>query len=283
MPPHIEGGSIVQRTQFASAIAAHRGGAALEPENSLRAFERAIQLRADQIETDVHLSADDEPILIHDPTLDRTALASGIVRSHTWDQLQKVELRDNGGWIANLDQLARILRRSETELRLEIKLDVNRQRYPRISELVVQHLTRRNMLTRTRFSSFDWQSLVALRAVAPACASIGLVKRALFDELGSVNALCLRAKEFGLDEIALHEAQYVSGMIATVETYGLRLGLYAVNDASAIERALRDRVCAFTTDRPDLALSMRLKLQGSASELIRPHDSTGVTGSPAGR
>jgi len=61
------------------AAIAHRGGAALRPENTMAAFDHARTLDVDGIECDVHLSRDDVPMVIHDATLDRTTNATGPV------------------------------------------------------------------------------------------------------------------------------------------------------------------------------------------------------------
>ena len=71
------------RGRLAVAVAAHRGGALLWPENSLLAFRNAVGLGADYLEFDVHLSKDGEVIVIHDPTLDRTTTGAGPVRERT--------------------------------------------------------------------------------------------------------------------------------------------------------------------------------------------------------
>ena len=59
----------------ATLIAAHRGGAALWPENSLLAFREALALGVDALEFDLHMTADGEVVVLHDPTLDRTSTA----------------------------------------------------------------------------------------------------------------------------------------------------------------------------------------------------------------
>ena len=56
---------------------AHRGGAARWPENSLTAFRGAIAGGARVVELDVHLTADGEVAVMHDPTLDRTSTGTG--------------------------------------------------------------------------------------------------------------------------------------------------------------------------------------------------------------
>jgi glycerophosphoryl diester phosphodiesterase len=247
-------------SMHSTTIAAHRGGAALEPENSLRAFELALKLGADQIETDVHLSADGQPVLIHDPTLDRTTFATGIVREHNWDKLREIELRHQGGYVPHLSDLLVMLRLSSTTLRLEIKVDSKRQRYPGISEVVLWHLKRYDMLSRCRFSSFDWASLEELGKLRPDSARIGLIKRPRFEELDGLAGVCVQAKVYGLEEIAIHDVQYSTGMVTQAHMLGMRLGLYAVNTKESMERALKDAVCAFTTDYPDLALATRARL-----------------------
>jgi glycerophosphoryl diester phosphodiesterase len=70
---------------------AHRGGAALRPENTIAAFDHAISLGVDAIECDVHLSRDGEVVIIHDPTVDRTTDASGPVRALTAAELSRVD------------------------------------------------------------------------------------------------------------------------------------------------------------------------------------------------
>ena len=78
-------------------IASHRGGAFLWPENSLLAFRNALALPAEQLELDVHLSADSEPVVMHDHTLDRTTDATGPVGARSVAELRRVRLRCTGG------------------------------------------------------------------------------------------------------------------------------------------------------------------------------------------
>jgi glycerophosphoryl diester phosphodiesterase len=63
-------------------LVAHRGHALEYPENTLPAFESALQLGVRWLELDVQLSADHVPIVLHDDTLDRTTAATGAV----WDR-----------------------------------------------------------------------------------------------------------------------------------------------------------------------------------------------------
>ena len=76
-------------------VAGHRGDRADAPENTLPAFEAAFASGLDVVETDVQLTSDGYPVLLHDPTVDRTTNGSGAVADLT---LEQVEALDAGSW-----------------------------------------------------------------------------------------------------------------------------------------------------------------------------------------
>lgn len=76
----------------APLLFAHRGGAALAPENTLEAFRRAVEnWGADVLEMDVRLTRDGELVVIHDATVDRTTDGSGAVRDHDLRTLRRLD------------------------------------------------------------------------------------------------------------------------------------------------------------------------------------------------
>jgi glycerophosphoryl diester phosphodiesterase len=75
----------------AHPVIAHRGASAEAPENTLPAFEAAVQRGADAFELDVRLTADGAPVVIHDDTLERTTDRSGLVRLHTLAELRSAD------------------------------------------------------------------------------------------------------------------------------------------------------------------------------------------------
>ena len=70
-------------------VVAHRGASAHAPENTLEAFRLGVEMGADAIELDVHLTADGQLAVIHDDTLDRTTDRSGSVGGMTMDQIRE--------------------------------------------------------------------------------------------------------------------------------------------------------------------------------------------------
>lgn len=77
-------------------VIAHRGGAGIAPENTLAAFRKAMDIGCDGIELDVRLTKDKQVAVIHDRRVDRTTNGSGLVGSHTMDQLRGLDV---GSWL----------------------------------------------------------------------------------------------------------------------------------------------------------------------------------------
>ncbi len=79
-------------------VIGHRGAAGVCPENTLLSFETALASGAQILESDIHLSKDGVPLLLHDPTLDRTSNGSGLASQSTWSEIRVL---DAGGRFEN--------------------------------------------------------------------------------------------------------------------------------------------------------------------------------------
>ena len=77
-----------------SVIVAHRGASAERPENTLAAFERAIEIGADAAECDVRLTADGAAVVLHDATVDRTTDGAGVVASMSAAEVRRLSAGD---------------------------------------------------------------------------------------------------------------------------------------------------------------------------------------------
>ena len=75
----------------AHPVIGHRGASAEAPENTLPSFLRAIEQGADAIELDVHVTADDVPVVMHDPTVTRTTSGVGAVAGMSWRKMGELD------------------------------------------------------------------------------------------------------------------------------------------------------------------------------------------------
>lgn len=152
-------------------IIAHRGSKGTHPENTLIAFEEAIQVGSDGIELDVHLTRDGEVVVIHDETIDRTSNGRGLVREFS---LKKLKMLDMGSWfdskfksctIPTLQEVIDLLNQAGFNGLLNIELKTNKFDYPGIERKVVEKLSKQANLFSVVFSSFNYQTLIRLNTL----------------------------------------------------------------------------------------------------------------------
>ena len=201
------------------------------------------------------------PVVIHDPTLDRTTLGSGVVHDYDWQTLQSIELKNTGGeCVPHLNDLLALLKPTGIVLRLELKADYNRLEYNSLVEIATDALRSAQMLERTIFTSFTWSYLSTIRSIVPNAPLIGLINAPRLAELGGVNGAIQLAKEQDVPEIAFPVDLLEEGDVERARAADIRLGVYAVKSEAQTRRALTRGVSAFTTDLPDIALKLRAEL-----------------------
>jgi len=144
------------------ALHAHRGASHAAPENTLRAFERAVAERADALELDVRLSSDDVPVIFHDDELMRMTGAPGRVSSTPWSALQM--LRIEGEPIPGFAELVAASRTLGLALNVELKPIARPQALVAACEPILRALTN---VVPTMVSSFDPRVLAMLHARLP--------------------------------------------------------------------------------------------------------------------
>ncbi len=101
-------------------VIAHRGASAYEPENTIRAFKKAIELDADGIELDVHSTKDGQLVVIHDSTLDRTTNGKGKVKNYNLSQLKKFDA-GRGEKIPTLEEVIDLIKQ-KIDFIIELKV-----------------------------------------------------------------------------------------------------------------------------------------------------------------
>ena len=90
----------IKKSKKQFTLIAHRGGAYDAPENTFEAFDLALEMGFDNIETDIQLSSDGRCILIHDEFLDRTTGIQGLVAETS---IAKIKSLNAGLWFEGPD------------------------------------------------------------------------------------------------------------------------------------------------------------------------------------
>lgn len=238
-------------------VAAHRGGALLWPENSLLACRNALALDVDFLETDVHLTADGEVVILHDPTLDRTTTGSGPVAERRLASLAGVRLRAADGSLTDeplpmLSQLLDLLGPSRARLLLEIKVDASRRPYAGIEEKVLTMVRSRGLAARVLIMAFQPDTLRRVRALDATIPTVLLINRARMEREGAA-AVAREARDVRASHLAIDHRVIDAAAVAAARAAGLTLGGWTVNTEFDLRRMIDQGVDILISDRPDLA------------------------------
>jgi len=229
-------------------IFAHRGASGTRPENTMSAFRRAIELGATGIETDVQLSQDGEPVLIHDETLTRTASSSGCVMDKTYEELRHL---DAGSWyhpefmgesIPHLNELLALAKQTGIILNLELKNTVCD--YPGLEEKVIAAVREYGLEKQTVLSSFNHYSLVLCKKLAPEIRTGILYMEGLYRPWDY-------AKSIGADALHAYHPAVRAEWVSEASAAGVDYHPFTVNDEEQLQTLIDMDVAGIITDHPD--------------------------------
>jgi|SRR5664279_580059 len=231
----------------AAFIAGHRGDKTVAPENTLPALSLALNSAADYVETDVQLTADGVPVLMHDWTVDRTTNGTGPVWNYTYDELSAL---DAGSWfgeefvgasVPTLEQFLNLLRWSTKNAILELKGSWTDSQVTLVAELIELN----GVSDHVMIGSFDIMALQALQRVSPALPGMLIVR----DIIGDPSDL---AAASGAVALVTSKAAITRDpdLVQRVHDAGLGILIYTLNDSETWSDAVSLGVDGIVTDRP---------------------------------
>jgi glycerophosphoryl diester phosphodiesterase len=245
----------VRHSFFASLrplVIAHRGGAALAPENTLDAFDNGLALGADGIELDVRLSRDGGVVVHHDATLDRTTRLRGPVGARHTDELVA----------ANIPTLRSVLLRyPTTRVIIEIK-----ERDLALARAVIDDIRGTGAIDRVCIGGFSRKPLQEVRRLEPAVATSAAreeVRWALYRSWCRWPVMRTSWTGYQVPETAGATRVVSPRFIIDAHRAGLGVQVWTVNSERDAERLIGWGVDALITDRPDVMVPLVRGLSGS--------------------
>ncbi|WP_019392551.1 glycerophosphodiester phosphodiesterase [Priestia filamentosa] len=231
---------------------AHRGASAYAPENTIAAFDKAVEMKADYIEIDVQRSKDGKLVLIHDTTVDRTTDGSGKVGNLTFKELRNL---DAGNWKgeqfsgAQIPTFDEILDRYHGRIGILIELKAP-ELYPGIEESVAKELKERNLdkpqNEKIIVQSFNHKSMKKMNELLPKV-PIGVLTSSRAD-----------TTEQDLQEFLTYADYFnpsygivTEDLVNQVHSLGMKIGSWTVRSQEAADFLLDAGVDAIITDYPD--------------------------------
>lgn len=245
-------------------VFAHRGGAALAPENTAVAFAQAAAMGVDGCELDVRLSRDGEVVVVHDATLERTTDAAGPVGALTAAELARVDAGFRFGADAGhpwrgrgegVPRLADVLAaHPELPFIVELKGDD-----PAVAHAATAVVRDRRALDRVCFGGFFDVTLAAARAAAPSACTSGAteeIRSALYRSYFWMSPGAVAYQAFQVPETSNGTRVVSRRFVRAARRAGLVVHVWTVNTPEDMARLKAWGVDGVITDRPDVALAV---------------------------
>ena len=240
-------------------VFAHRGGAALRPENTLLAFDHGLSLGADGLEFDVHLSRDGVVVVHHDTTLERTTNGHGPIVALTADELARLDAGHHfdgfRGAAGGVPSLREVLRRYPGRP-LIIELKVNE---PVLARKAVDEVRAAGALSHVALGSFGTRVLRAARAYEPRIvtgASREETRLALYRSWIRWPVRRPPNDAFQVPEVSGATRVVSPRFVRDAHATGVAVQVWTVNEIADMERLLDWGVDGLISDRPDRAVEV---------------------------
>jgi len=220
-------------------LVGHRGACGYEPENTLRAFTRAIEMGCDAIELDVHMCKTGEIIVIHDKELDRTTSGNGSVGDKTLEELKQLDA-GKGEKIPTLNEVLDLI---NDRITVNIELKGYGTLLP-VVNLLKDYFGRGFSPSKIILTSFIHQYAKEARLLLP-YVQTGLLIRS---ELLGFAALAEAADS---DYLVTYYEYANANVIEDAHSRGIKVMCYTVNDVAMIKQLKDLGVDGIITNYPD--------------------------------
>lgn len=254
-------------------VIAHRGDSAHFPENTLLAFKSATSMQVDVIETDVHLSKDNEVVIWHDPSLERNTNGTGRIEDHTLEELKSYD----AGYTFTLDggktfpfrgkgvQLCTLKEALQCCPDMCFNIDL-KTKSEALVRAFIKIILDRNDQNRIVAASFHLSNLKLLRKLEPSIQTsittaevlplLALQKLHLLPKKTNNRHLIIfqvPVRQWGIEVVT-------ESFVKTMHNRKAIIQVWTINDEEEMKRLFRMGVDSVMTDKPALAIKVAKQL-----------------------
>lgn len=227
-----------------TTVSYHRGYCSVAPENTIPAFEAAIEDGCDVIELDVQLTKDDVVVVAHDPSLKRTAGIDKRIRDLTYDELRQIDV---GSFFSDAFSRTRVpaledvlkLCSGKTDLNIEIKQDGTQ---PKLEAETVRLIKQYDFTDHCTVTSLNYESLDKVKTMEPG------IKTGYILAVGVGSYYDLPAADF----FSVEASFITRGMVYEIHARGKTVSAWTINRREDAERLWSLGIDDMITEQPHM-------------------------------
>ncbi|EOL47079.1 glycerophosphodiester phosphodiesterase [Enterococcus caccae] len=236
-------------------VIAHRGSKGTHPENTLAAFKEAVRVNSDGIELDVQLSKDNQLVVIHDETVDRTTNGHGTVGGLTLVELKQL---DAGSWfeknpmfqeIPTLEEVLVLLKKEDFQGLLNIEIKTDNVHYEGIEQKIIQLMQSQVWPFEYMYSSFYFKSLEKIWAIEKNQKIASVFELSAEDEQLAIGTGFIEGIHPNIEWVLTH--------LDELDEFPKSIRPWTVNKAEQMNICFAYQLAGIHTDFPEKALELR--------------------------
>lgn len=233
-------------------ILGHRGASGIAPENTKSAFMKALQIGADGIEFDVHLTKDKKLVVIHDERVDRTTNGIGYVKDLTLKEIKRLDAgsyfspKFAGEKILTLEEALELTQSSKL-ISIEIKNVIIK--YKNIEREVINTIKKMNLESKVICSSFNHYSIALIKQLSPEIKTGLLYVATLYQPW-------IYATRMRVEAIHPHYYSVSSEIVNVCHDNNIKVNVWTVDAKDAIKQMISNQVDTIITNYPEIALEI---------------------------
>jgi len=224
-----------------TTIIGHRGASGYEPENTLRSFQRALDMQVDMIELDVFVCKSGQVVVIHDATINRTTNGRGSIKNLTWRQLRHYKTA-KGEHIPLLSEVLDLVDQRAI-VNIEIK---DPQASKPVAQLIHEYITRDHWNPDNFIvSSFHQDVIQEFHSMYPAIKTGLIVENKKIDPIDTAN-------ELHAHYVVLHYPLINKELIGRAHACRKKIFAYTVNSPTVAKKLQKLNIDGIITNYPDI-------------------------------
>lgn len=227
---------------------AHRGASAQFPENTLLAFRQAIDQGVDVLEIDVHSTAEDHLVVIHDRTLERTTDGHGNVHDHSLDEIRRLDA-GQGERVPLLEEVIQLAREEGVRLCVEIK-GIFGEEEAVLPGKIVRALEASDFIHQSVLTSFSPAAI--LRAKQANSAASTMLDPSPQDGSLAAREICEQALRAGANGVCYDYQILTPEIVRECQLTGLALWAWQPDEPDDLRQLVRLGVHGIMTNRPNV-------------------------------
>ena len=239
---------------------AHRGFSAIAPENTMVAFQKALELNVDCVELDVHGTIDKKVVAIHDQTLNRTTNQTGFVNQQA---LNRIRQADAGSWFDDKFTGEKVPTLTESlDLICPSAAAVVEVKDAAITDQVVKDIHRTNTTERVVVITFDPMVLKQVRQLDPTLSTgflLGSNDKENLNDVELARQLIQQVLVMGVPLLNLSEKLITRLLAQEIKKRGVTLWTWTVDNLERMTEVVDSGVQGITSNQPQRLFNLEMQ------------------------